>query len=445
MRRTKRHGVRVLLGVAWYLPDSIGGTEKYVRGLATELRQANIEVAIAVPTPSATRVTREMQDDIPVFRFAPTPMRDFDLEAQAPNGWQEILEAFAPTIVDLHSLTSSLGLTHLRAARALGARTVVTIHLPGLVCARGSLLRFGRELCDGDLSRQPCTACRLETRGLPESVGTFLADLPSGLGDWLERLPMPTVAKRALGVDETHRARMKWLAAIAESADRLVAVSIGLKNMLVRNGIASDKVVVCRQGVEQASESRAPITGPREPGVLKVGFVGRFDPIKGLDVLLDAAARMPADARVEFHIWGAARTPEAVTYRDVTIRNAQTLRHVTFHGEATSMAPYDEVDILAVPSTWYETGPFVVLEAHAAGIPVVGSDLGGIAERVTPGKDGLLFPTGDAKALADILVQLWREPARLAALRPGTSVRTIGDVARETLETYTALAAERAA
>jgi glycosyltransferase involved in cell wall biosynthesis len=109
------------------------------------------------------------------------------------------------------------------------------------------------------------------------------------------------------------------------------------------------------------------------------------------------------------------------------------------------MAPYDAIDILAVPSTWYETGPFVVLEAHAAGIPVVGSDLGGIAERVTHGQDGLLFPTGDAKALADILLQLWRDPARLNALRPGASVRTISDVARETLDTYTALAAERAA
>jgi glycosyltransferase involved in cell wall biosynthesis len=127
------------------------------------------------------------------------------------------------------------------------------------------------------------------------------------------------------------------------------------------------------------------------------------------------------------------------------MRNAQGLRNVVFHGEASSMAPYDLVDILAVPSTCYETGPFVVLEAHAAGIPVVGSNLGGIAERVTPGRDGLLFPMGDARALAHILLELWQAPGKLAELRPTGPVRTIADVARETLDTYAVIAAERAA
>jgi glycosyltransferase involved in cell wall biosynthesis len=445
MSPVKRPPVRVLLGVAWYLPDSIGGTEKYVRGLAAELKRAGVDVAIAVPAPAATRVTRELVDDVPVFRFAPTRTRDFDVDTHAPNGWQEILEAVRPTIVDLHSLTSTLGLPHLRAARALRARTLVTVHLPGLVCARGSLLRFGRELCDGDLRRQPCTACRLEARGVPPSVGAFLSDLPSGLGDWLDRLAVPGAARRAITADDSHRDRLRWLAAITDSADRIVAVSNGLKAMLLRNGVPAEKVVVCSQGVDRPGSPRPPYTGTRVPGVLKVGFVGRFDPIKGLDVLVDAAERIPPDSRIEFHIWGAARTPAAQAYRDAMMRGAQGLRHVTFHGEATSTAPYDTVDILAVPSTWYETGPFVVLEAHAAGVPVVGSDLGGIAERVTDGRNGLLFPPGDANALAGILRQLARNPAQLAALRPHGPVRTIADVARETLDTYAVLAAERAA
>jgi len=445
MNRRNGNAIRVLLGVAWYLPDSIGGTEKYVRGLATELKQSGIDVAIAVPAPFASRVTRELIDDVPVFRFAPTETRDFDLTTHAPNGWQEILEAFRPTIVDLHSVTSGMGLAHLRAARALRARTLVSIHLPGLVCARGTLLRFGHELCDGDLRAQPCTTCRLEARGVPAPVGSFLSELPSGLGDWVARLPVPDIARRMVSADDAHRDRMRWLSAIADQADRLVAVSDFLKSVLIRNGVAAEKIVVCRQGVESGGEPRRPIAGTREPGVLKVGFVGRFDPLKGLDVLLDAAERIPPDARIEFHIWGAARIPAARAYRDEIMRNAQGLRNVVFHGEASSMAPYDLVDILAVPSTCYETGPFVVLEAHAAGIPVVGSNLGGIAERVTPGRDGLLFPMGDARTLAHILLELWQAPEKLAQLRPTGPVRTIADVARETLDTYAVIAAERAA
>ncbi|MFI5177689.1 MAG: glycosyltransferase, partial [Vicinamibacterales bacterium] len=437
--------MRVLLGVAWYFPDSIGGTEKYVRGLAAELREAGHDVAIAVPVAADRPATADLHEGVRVFRFPADadPSHAFDLGQPAPPGWQHVLDAFAPTIVDLHSLTSVLGIAHLRAARASGARTVVTTHLPGVVCARGTLLRFGHEPCDGDLQVQPCTACRLQARGLPIGVGSLLSEIPPGVASWFERLPLPGLARRAVTVDDAHHDRLAWLQAVAGLADRLVVVSNGLKGLLTRNGVPADKVVVCGQGVDRHNGPRRP-AGAREAGTLKVGFVGRFDPLKGLDVLLDAAERLPADARIEIHIWGTARTPAAEAYRAAILRNAQSIRHVVFHGEADSSAPYDEVDVLAVPSICFETGPFVVLEAHAAGIPVVGSDLGGIAERVSPGRDGLLFPAGDGRALAEILLTLWRDPAELARLRPSTPVRSVADVARETLHTYAALAAERA-
>jgi len=439
--------LRVLLGVAWYFPDSIGGTEKYVRGLAAELQEAGHEVAIAVPVAANRRATSDLHEGVRVFRFPAEgdPLRAFDVSQTAPTGWHDVLATFEPTIVDLHSLTSVLGLAHLRAARECGARTVVTSHLPGIVCARGTLLRFGHELCEGDLRVEPCTACRLQARGLPVRVGALLSSVPSEVATWVDRLPLPGMARRAANAGEAHRDRLAWLHAIADHADRMVVVSNGLRGLLTRNGVAADKIVVCRQGVERQSGSRRVVTSVRSPGTLKVGFVSRFDPLKGLDVLIDAAERFPPDARIEIHFWGTARTPEARAYRAAVLHNTQSLRHVVFHGEADSTAPYDEVDVLAAPSLGFETGPFVVLEAHAAGIPVVGSDLGGIAERVANGRDGLLFPPGDSRALADILLRLWRDPAELARLRPSGPVRTVADVARETLHTYTALAAERAA
>ncbi len=437
--------LRVLLGVAWYLPESVGGTEKYVRGLAMELRAAGIDVAIAVPGPGGRGVTTDVQDGVLVYRFAATDTGGFGVSPPAPDAWHDVLTAFQPTIVDLHSLTSSMGVPHLRAARERGARTVVTVHLPGLVCARGTLQRFGHEPCDGDLRQQPCTACRLEARGLPAPVGALLSELPASLGSWLDRLPVPDLARRAVAADEAHRDRITWLAAIDDYTDRIVVVSSFLKSMLARNQISEQKIVVCRQGVDQPATPPRRSSGPQEPGTLKVGFVGRFDPMKGIDILLDAAEHLPSDARIEFHIWGVARTPEAQAYRAVVARNAQALPNVHLRGEADAFAPYEQIDVLAVPSLWAETGPFVVLEAQAAGVPVVGSDLGGIAERVTSGRDGFLFPAGDADALASILMRLWRDPAELARLRSPVPVRTVADVARETIDTYTVLAAERAA
>ncbi len=436
--------MRVLIAVAWYMPESIGGTEKYVRGLAMQLASAGVDVAIAVPSTQTSDLSSDMQDGIRVFRFAPGPAREFDLNGRVPPRWRDILDTFKPTIVDLHSLTTHLGLPHLQAARESGARTVVTVHLPGLVCARGTLLRYGNEQCDGDLKRQPCTACRLEARGVPVPVGALLSDIPDGLDAILERVPMPGLARRAFAADDAHENRIAWLAAINDQTDRFVVVSDFLRDVLVRNGIPDSKVRICHQGVERAGEPRQ-TSGTREPDTLKVGFVGRFDPLKGLGVLLDAAERLPPDARVEFHIWGVARTPEARAYRASVFRDLHTLPQVIFHGEADSLTPYDDIDVLAVPSLWVETGPFVLLEAHAAGVPVVGSDLGGIAERVTPGRNGLLFPAGDAQALSEILVELWRDPMQLDQLRPTGRVRTLEDVAKETLTTYTGLMKGRAA
>jgi glycosyltransferase involved in cell wall biosynthesis len=436
--------LRVLLGVAWYLPESMGGTEKYVRGLATELRAAGVEVAIALPSAvTKTGVSSELRDDVRVFRFAPMPSREFAIDAPVPPRWREVLDTFRPHIVDLHSLTTHLGLPHLRAARDVGAQTVVTVHLPGIVCARGTLLRFGHEQCDGDLQRQPCTACRLEARGVPVPVGTLLSDIPDGLETFLERMPIPDVARRAISADDSHQDRVRWLAAIVNHADRLVVMSDFLKAMLVRNGVPERKLSVCRQGIERGAQPRRPGGLTREPDTLKVGFVGRLDPLKGLDVFLDAAERVPSDARIEFHIWGIARTAATQAYREEIMRDLQALRRVVFHGEADSLTPYEDIDVLVVPSLYVETGPFVVLEAQAAGVPVIGSNLGGIAERVEPGRNGLLFPVGDGGALAEILVRLWRDPMQLEQLRPTDPVRTVEDVARETLETYHAIAGAR--
>ena len=112
--------MRVLLGVPWYFPESVGGTEIYVRGLSRELLKTGVDVAVAVPAPGTK--TEYVHDGVRVFRFegAPTSSGELSLQQDAPPGWDDILDRFAPNIVDLHSMTSHLGLPHLRAAHRRG-------------------------------------------------------------------------------------------------------------------------------------------------------------------------------------------------------------------------------------------------------------------------------------------------------------------------------------
>ena len=98
------------------------------------------------------------------------------------------------------------------------------------------------------------------------------------------------------------------------------------------------------------------------------------------------------------------------------------LPHVHWHG------PYDhqalgqilaELDVVVVPSIWYENQPLVILEAFAARVPVVATDLGGMQELVRDRCNGLLFLRGDALALARCLEQLAQDRALLTRLRQG--------------------------
>jgi glycosyltransferase involved in cell wall biosynthesis len=229
---------------------------------------------------------------------------------------------------------------------------------------------------------------------------------------------------------------------VAAESDRLVALSSWHAEVLRRNGVPRGRIRVCRQGVSAPPSTLPPPPVPAGP--LRVGFVGRYDTTKGVHVLVDAFRQLPPDLPVQLHLWGIARTPEGIAYREMIRRRAERLPAVTMHPESTPEKIYPRMDVLAVPSIYFETGPLVVLEAQAWGVPVLGSDLGGIAERVTQGVDGILVPPNDPGALADVLAGWVRDPARLRALRPRRPVRTMADAAADTLRTYRDLLQVRA-
>jgi glycosyltransferase involved in cell wall biosynthesis len=113
---------------------------------------------------------------------------------------------------------------------------------------------------------------------------------------------------------------------------------------------------------------------------------------------------------------------------------------VQFHGpfEPSQVdAVLSGLDLLVVPSVWYENMPITIHEAHRHGIPVVVTSLGGMAEAVEHGVDGLTFPRGDARALAQSLRSLALDAAlydRLARNRP--HVATLEEVVDRLEELY---------
>ncbi len=209
---------------------------------------------------------------------------------------------------------------------------------------------------------------------------------------------------------------------IAQRADLLICATPAEQMFLHwRYGVPLDRLAVVPPGVDLSrfypipkDEARAFVGLPSEQRVLL--YVGRFDPIKGLDVLLEAVARLKDRGILEgpgttlILIGGALDTPKNEDLvRLKALRDAKGLQDlVTFVGprsQETLPYYYSAADVVVLPSH-YESFGLVVLEAMACGRPVVASHVGGLLSLVRHGETGFLVPPQDPDALAGYLCLL---------------------------------------
>ena len=215
------------------------------------------------------------------------------------------------------------------------------------------------------------------------------------------------------------------------SVDRFVAPSRFLASRYAEWGIDAAKITVV-ENIKPAQPEPAPAPASglplsanrRTKSRLRVGFFGQMSPLKGINVLLDAA-KVLHERRVRgvtFDIFGDyVNQPSEFQEAVINALNDEELgSNVIYHG------PYENedvnslmrtVDIVVVPSIWWENSPVVIREALHNRRPVVCSNIGGMAEKVRPGLDGLHFNIGDASALAAVLEELMASPEALDKLQ----------------------------
>ena len=166
---------------------------------------------------------------------------------------------------------------------------------------------------------------------------------------------------------------------------------------------------VMRMGIPLVGEPK--VVAARQRAVL---FLGRLVPVKGVDLLLSAMTRLPG-----VELWIAGDGPEAP---DLQRRAAAARVDVTFFGNVAGQQKASllaRAGVLALPSRVLPDGrtdaaPVVLLEAMAAGLPVVATRVGGNAELIEHGENGLLVPVEDPGSLAQALAQALDNPAPLA-------------------------------
>jgi glycosyltransferase involved in cell wall biosynthesis len=213
--------------------------------------------------------------------------------------------------------------------------------------------------------------------------------------------------------------------AVAPLTDAIVCVSSHDLRLAQERGIRPRGALqVIHNGVDAPAE----LPRRRPPGErLVLGCTARLAPPKDLITLLDALAR-PGCERWELRVFGDGPDRAAIERHRGELGLAE---RVTLLGNRSDVAEQlAGCDAFALISDW-EGLPYSILEAMAAGLPVLASDVGGIPDLVVRGRTGQLVPHRDAGAAAAVLAAWAAEPGALAALGAAAHARARADFSRE--------------
>jgi len=424
-----------------YYPDPVGGTEIYVSALARAQRERGFHAAVAAPGV----VNEEYRHEgIRVFRFAgrsAMTLRELygDGDPASAANFTAILDRFRPDILHLHARSQAVSVLLARVARAKGIPTVFTYHTPTVTCARGGMLRWGKEICDGEMRPERCAPCMIHGKGVPLPVAVGAARLPV-LGWIAGAAGLEGGLWTALRSPELIRIRHAAVRRMLDEVDHICAVCEWVRDVLLANGVPAEKITLSRQGVSYSKTPPSPvIAAASEPGALRLAFLGRVDAAKGLETAIAAMSQVAAP-NVTLDIFAVAQGENARARLEPMEQRCAGDNRIRFRPPLAAddvVSTLRDFDALVVPSQGLETGPLVVYEAFAAGIPVLGSDLGGIAELVDDGINGILLPPGSVPEWALAISRLASVPGLLEKLKAGLKpVRTAEDAARDATMVY---------
>lgn len=317
----------------------------------------------------------------------------------------QFLRRIAPDVIHFHHY-AFFGMEMIRLAKrnCPDARIIVTLHEYIAICMNnGQMVKTDGRLCYKSSPRE-CHLCFPDTS--PEQC--FL--------------------------------RERWIKSFFNLVDMFISPSEFLRQRYVDWGIEPDRITVIENGLPEGE--------PVPPRPLREGeartrfaYFGQINPFKGVDLILEALARLPKKLRkqVTLDIFGSALEQQTPEFQEKVHGLLNKLK-----GTAHLHGPYEphemgrlmaEVDWVVMGSTWWENSPLVIQEAFKYGRPIIVPDIGGMAEKVQPGKGGLHYRARDSVSLAGLFERICDAPTLFdelhAAIPRYPNIKTVIQAHRE--------------
>jgi glycosyltransferase involved in cell wall biosynthesis len=426
--------VKVLFAMHQFFPEHRAGTEVLTLGLARALRSLGHQTAVFAAKrslPSTNLSPGAMEDyaveGVPVRRIG-RPLeslkRPFRLNYENPEmaaGLRDYIREFRPDVVHFMHLQGLSAAAIPMVKEKFGLPVLYTATDFWAICPVVDLRRHDGVMCAGP-DPAHCIRC-LASRQPGSRTASLVERIPGAVmrvADAASRLPLPA-KPLPLRLMRDLAERPEYIKERVNGLDYILAPTELTRDLLVRNGVDPELVSVSHYGVDVSNIAAAP---RGDSGTLRFGFIGTLGPHKGCDTLVRAFKKLPVEIEATLRIYGGGE--EFGDYAANLERLAGGDPRITFRG---TFPPerigevFSDMDVLVVPSRWYENTPLVVYSAFAAGVPVV----------------ALLFPLEDAEELARQLSRL-AGPALVEHLRSGIGpVKTVEAYAEEMERLYNAL------
>ena len=433
--------MRILIAVHHFPPRYTGGAELRARRTAHYLQSKGHEVAIiCVEDPIHGPADRASWTD-DVFEGLHVRRLAFSIpKAKDPARWEydnplvaDHLQSFLRDVhPDIFHMFSGYMLTGsaLRVASAMRIPTVLTLTDYWFLCPRMHLVRSNGEICSTLPADEICAQCLGEERRRYRIPARILPAFMRGY--W----------KRREDARKRMRVRRSFLLETLACADRIISPSRFLRGFFIDAGVPEETIRFLRQGRDFPQLSAEDLR--KEPSsTFRVGYIGQLAWHKGVHVLFEAALRIPG-VPLTIYVYGErAHFPRYAEKLDRYARRDGRLKLEGTFRPGQLGRVMKGLDVVVVPSLWFENSPNVILEAFAYETPVIVSDLGGMAELVEHEVNGLRFRVGDPDDLALQLRRVIEEPGLLDHLRKGIPrVKTIEEEMNELLALYADVMAE---
>jgi glycosyltransferase involved in cell wall biosynthesis len=455
---------RVLLTVHKFFPEHRAGTELLTLRFAQELKKRDYEVLVVTANPPDRDARRKNGPEHSQYEYEGVPVhvveealrlkhntfRSEFYNADVGNFFCKELEAFAPNVVHVfhaQNLSSSI----VEKSFEKNIPVIVSTTDFWFVCPIVQLKRPDGSICrgPGPLGTN-CLTCY--TPELFPPVSEFVEALVNKYPGIAMREKLPAAVKEASdklfyasyiaskvpGAVSATLARPGILRKAANSVSAITVPTQLMRNIFVENGIRDDLIHHVPFGIDttlfEAYQQKS------ASDRLRIGYVGTLYEHKGVDLLIRAFLALPEDARSDLTIYGDLNQfPDYGRYlqtlANVDSPNAQKIKFAGTFPNSEFGKILSSIDVLVVPSRWYENTPLVIQSALAAKTPLIVTNLGGMAELVKHDKNGLVFELNNFESLRVQILRLLKEPDLVKRLTSNigperTTAQMVDDIER---------------